>query len=704
MMVNSKELSAKRKQILQQLDKGFTPSILELGMYDLTPYFMDDFDVSLSEAIMLNQNLERGVKHLNERIYFSPPQEEALDFLFKHDKVILSAPTSFGKTLILKEFIFRSQPQSVVYIVPTNALAYELEKSFKINENFKEYTIFDRSENKENIDSKDVESSKLLFIGTQEKFLEVDSNNFQKIDLFIIDEAYKLEESTRNQRGYKLSETFLQSINCTSQKIVLITPQAKFKGFDNYKFSLYESDFNSVEKNFIVLTSDVLYEKFLEIGTQEKSMLFCKSPGQINETYDFLSNKLHDIEYNNTFIEQLALDVHPEWSVVKLLKKGVLTHHGQMPKYVQNKMMNLFNSDHNYKQLLGTNSISEGINTSTKNLFIHPEYGDVNNNLLLIKNTVGRAGRLGEYPVGYIYSTQVIETFVEKEILIELSVSNDEELKELQETKDENKILEFSAEYGLSTDFCKELLNKYKISLRKLRLILDALQIDCRFDGIDNLPFIANRAFRNEYPSSPTNDAILIKGYLQSYYFDNNQKIFLNTYDNMINYYKREKQNQIEKANKKRKSPAQPLSKPYIHVAANVINLYMQFIYSTLEYYIFPIIDIGLDIKHINSTWPFGKNVIESLAICKNKYYKKTFGNLNFDELSEAHLKIIGTLKDYGLSGILKKINISILNDIEARLNIRYSTIDVLNAIVYLSENSVINRDFFKEAKSKYTS
>lgn len=703
-MIRSEDLAAKRKMILQELDKGHIPSILELGMYDLTPYFVDNFNVSLSEAIMLNQNLERGVKHLNEKIYFSPPQQEALDFLFKKDKVILSAPTSFGKTLIVKEFIFRNQPQSVVYIVPTNALAYELEKSFKTNENFKEYTIFDRSENKKNIDSKNIASAKLLFIGTQEKFLEVDSNNSQKIDLFVIDEAYKLEESTQNQRGYKLSETFLQSINYKSKKIILITPQAKFKGFNNFNFSLFESSFNSVEKNFIVLNSGALYEKFLEIGSQEKSILFCKSPGQINETYDYLNNKLHDTEYNNAFIEQLALDVHPEWSVVKLLKKGVLTHHGQMPKYVQNKMINLFNSDYNYKQLLGTNSISEGINTSTKNLFIHPEYGDVNNNLLLIKNTIGRAGRLGEYPIGYVYSTQAIETLVEKEILIELSVSNDEELKELQESKDENKIMELSKEYGLNADFCKELLSKNKISLRKLRLILEALQVDCMFDGIDNLPFIANRAFGNEYPSSPANDAILIKGYLQSYYFDNDQKVFLNTYDNMINYYKREKQKQIERTNKKRKSSKQSLSAPYIHIPAKVINLYMQFIYSTLEYYIFPVIDIGLDIKQINNIWPFGKNVIESLDMCKNKYYKKTFGNLNIDNLSQSHLKIISTLKDYGLSGSLRKINISILDEIESKLNIRYSTIDVLNAIVYLAENSVSNREFFIEVRNKYIS
>lgn len=72
----------------------------------------------------------------------------------------------------------------------------------------------------------------------------------------------------------------------------------------------------------------------------------------------------------------------------------------QMPKYVQNRMINLFNENENYHILFGTNSISEGINTVTKNLFIHPEYNNLKD-LLLLKNTIGRAGRLGRYPIGY---------------------------------------------------------------------------------------------------------------------------------------------------------------------------------------------------------------------------------------------------------------------------------------------------------------
>ena len=100
----------KRKKILNDLDQGKKVSIMELGMYDLTPYFnLDDFDMNLSESIMLNKNYSRKIGHVKEELYFSPPQFKALNCLYEKDRVIISAPTSFGKTLLVKEYIFQKK-------------------------------------------------------------------------------------------------------------------------------------------------------------------------------------------------------------------------------------------------------------------------------------------------------------------------------------------------------------------------------------------------------------------------------------------------------------------------------------------------------------------------------------------------------------------------------------------------------------------
>lgn len=673
-----------RKRILHDIDKGKDISNIELGMYDLTPYFKEDkFDLSLTEAIMLNKNYARKIYHIDKNVFFSPPQYRAFICLLEQNRVMLSAPTSFGKTLLIKEYIFKTRPKNVVYIVPTNALAYELEKSFKQNLNFSDYIIYDKCSDIEMVENSKDREEYLFFIGTQEKFLEIDKGLIGEIDLFVIDEAYKLQDSIKYQRAYKLSETFLESITEKAKKIFLLTPKAKFDGFEKYDFYLYESNFNSVEKNYVVLQKDTFFEQLKEKGKEEKTILFCNSPNQINEAYNQMNiNK--DKKWDTDFVKMLENDVHPDWSVVKLLKSGILTHHGQMPKYVQNRMINLFNESSEYNILFGTNSISEGINTVTKNMFIHPDY-DTNKNILLLKNTVGRAGRLGKYPIGHIYSTSKIDEKLDDEIIISLAISNEEELAEIEDSKNSYKILEFSQENNIEFDLCKEILKKHKFSLSKLGDILNALRKNRNYKDISNLPFIINDAFKKEYNGRLNIDKIIIKGYLQMFYYNKNkEKIQLNDFNDRINFFK-------EKSSKKEHMDN-----------TDIINCYMQFIYSTLEYYIMPVVNIGLELKNKVPNWEFGNNVIESLEMCNKKYFKKTYGNLNVDNLSEAYIKIIGVMKDYGMTAMVKKLSESILEEIQSCLNVRYSTVDVLRAIERLSLTSVSNKSFYLELKRRY--
>lgn len=678
--MNDGKYNGRRKKILEKLDKGKSVSIIELGMYDLTPYFSaDEFDVSLSEAIMLNKNLERKIEHVDLELFFSPPQYKALEALYEKDRVILSAPTSFGKTLLIKEYIYKKKPKSIVYIVPTNALAYELERSFKENEHFSDYIIFDKCSIIEGMNNERMSDEKLFFIGTQEKFLEINPSIMGEVELFVIDEAYKLQESVKGQRAYKLSETFLDSINRNSKKIFLLTPRATLIGFEKYEFYTVKSDFNAVEKHYIVLEED-FFDCLIDKGKNEKTILFCNTPRQINAACESIEDRIKSQKYTD-FIKLLETDIHPDWSVVKLLKMGILTHHGQMPKYVQNRMINLFNESQEYNILFGTNSISEGINTVTKNMFIHPEYNNLKD-ILLLKNTIGRAGRLGKYPIGYIYSVIDVEELVENEIIISLAISEDEELAEIEDSKKEDKIREFGLNNDLDYEFCQELIKRYKISLLKLGKILDALRKNQKYKNIANLPYIAFEAFKNEYSGVLEVDRVLIAGYLQNYYMDGNQKIFLNDFYDRIIHFKKKCKKSLDNT--------------------EILNCYMQFIYSTLEYYIMPIVNIGIEIKERYPEWGFGENVIESLEDCKSRYYTKTYGGLNIDELTEAQKLILSAMKDYGMTGSLKNISVDMLDEIESRLNVRYSTIDVLRAIDYLSQNSVYNKAYYVELKKKY--
>ncbi len=668
----------KRKEILEEIDQGYQPPNIRLGMYDLTPYYASiDFDSSLTEKILLNKNEKRKVHHLREDLYFSPPQIKAYKEIQNHNRIILSAPTSFGKTMLVKEYIFLTKPENVVYIVPTNALAYELERSFKKNEYFSDYLIYDKCSSIQPFQ----DERKRLFVGTQEKYLELDRDELGPIDLFIIDEAYKLKDTVRNQRSYKLSRAFLDSVNTQARKIVLLTPTAVLNGFDRYDFYIYRSDFNVVDKKYVVIEGNEFYYKLLEKGQTEKTILFCETPEKINMAYENIRQLLQE-EKNSDFAEILEREVHPEWSVVKLLKAGILTHHGQMPKYIQNRMLKLFNESKEYNILFGTNSISEGINTVTKNLFIHPDYAHKEDkDILLLKNTVGRAGRLGKYPIGYIYTDCRIEEQIEPEVTITLAISDETEREEITDSLNTEKIASVSTRYQIDYEVCHDIIRKNNISLKNLENILIALNKDRRFPGISNLPFIAKDGMGDGY-YSPYNDTVLIKTYLNNGYNNDGQYVYFNTFSDRVLYIQEQQGGDITK----------------------IINQYMRFIYSTLEYVIMPVVNIGLEIRDRCQNFCFGNNVLESIEECKTKYNFRTYGTLRFDELSDMRKKIISAMKDYGMVNHIKDVDEEKLGEIEMCLGSRYSTFDVLNAIKRLSKESVSenNKKFYSQLVHQY--
>ena len=195
--------------------------------------------------------------------------------------------------------------------------------------------------------------------------------------------------------------------------------------------------------------------------------------------------------------------------------------------------------------------------------------------VLLLKNTVGRAGRLGKYPIGHIFSVGDMEGAVEADITISLAISSEEELLEIEDSKNRERIIEVAEEYNMDSDFFEGLIKKHKVSLTRLAKILDSLRKDRAYSSITNLPYISSDAFGREYTTVPKNDVWLIKGYLQSYYvLANSERIFLNDFNERINFFKIKSKSNWDNT--------------------TIINAYMQFIYSTLEYYIMPMSTMGI--------------------------------------------------------------------------------------------------------------
>lgn len=95
-----------------------------------------------------------------------------------------------------------------------------------------------------------------------------------------------------------------------------------------------------------------------------------------------------------------------DWVVTQCLKNGIGIHHGLVPKYIQKEIINYFNLGV-LKAITSTTTITEGVNTSAKNLIVTlNKKGRKELKRFDAKNIAGRAGRFEKHYSGRIISIQ----------------------------------------------------------------------------------------------------------------------------------------------------------------------------------------------------------------------------------------------------------------------------------------------------------
>jgi len=137
---------------------------------------------------------------MDETFVFHRAQAEVYRRLVDGENVVLSAPTSFGKSKIIDAIIASDKHKNIALIVPTIALIDETR--IRVSEFSHKYKIISQLSQK--IDEKNI------FVFTAERLNGYD--NLPKIDFFVIDEFYKIgalkEDEPRtvslNQAFYKL--------------------------------------------------------------------------------------------------------------------------------------------------------------------------------------------------------------------------------------------------------------------------------------------------------------------------------------------------------------------------------------------------------------------------------------------------------------------------------------------------------------------
>lgn len=646
---------ANREEIIKLLDKSNDLVKLEdLFLFDLSPYYKEKGNDSFfSKQLEFIQDVN-SLKH-DSSISFTSEQIKIYKKIAESKKCIVSAPTSFGKTMLVKEYIFNYQPEKVVFIVPTNSLGDELLEDFKNLFQELDYTIFDSVKNLETINEKSI------FIGTQEKYYNL-IQFYDEIDLFVIDEAYKLTDPIKGSREVILNRSLIDTLEI-SNKIILLMPLVNtIRGLEQLNFDTLKSDYAPVAKNFFSV-KDLNKKIIEEVRSNDKTnLIYFNSPTELEKFY--LKN-LKDLklrkESDNNWITRVEEDFHPDWLPISAIKSGVGIHYGPMPKFIQQKVINLFN--HSFlNNLLSTNSIIEGVNTPTKNIYITTSRDILGNkNLVKYKNLIGRAGRLGKHKVGNIYYHEKhkvkfeeanipfekidIEFVLEKHSeIVEINRVDDidEGLFSVDPNADESQnslkgLLEDSNYLGVPDVEVRSLLNKHGFTLKQLRTLLDYVHKDNLFllgiigkiiRGIDN----------------------------ESFKVSLNHKF--NTFKEMVE----------ELCAKK---PEEEKSKN--------ISALIDMIYSVLPFKIIPLINFTLDINDLyvlhNERSLVKNDVIKEARQKKAQFYNKFIG---IENPTHESLVIVNKLFEYGIP--YQRVN-PYLKEISKNLPNKFSIHDIKKII-----------------------
>lgn len=166
-------------------------------------------------------------------------QKELSDLILSKQNVVVSAPTSFGKSLLIEEIVASGIYTNIVIIQPTLALLDETR--IKLKRYFDQYKVIVRTSQSASTEKGNI------FLLTAERVLEYP--DMPDIELLIIDEFYKLSKQREDNRANILNIAFLRLMKNPSCRFYLLGPNIDniSPGFlEKYNAVFYKTDYSLV--------------------------------------------------------------------------------------------------------------------------------------------------------------------------------------------------------------------------------------------------------------------------------------------------------------------------------------------------------------------------------------------------------------------------------------------------------------------------
>jgi len=338
-------------------------------------------------------------------------QSEVSLTLLSGNSVVLSAPTSFGKSLLIEEIVSSNLYKDIVIIQPTLALLDETRKKLRKYRDFYNIVVSTTQQPRNDVGN--------IFLFTGERV--ADYQYFLNVDFFIIDEFYKLSLDRDDERAATLNHALYKLLKLTSKFYFLgpnirTIPPELIQKYDplwkHTEFSTVAVDEFPMEQGLNEKERPTALYKLL-VSLNEPTLVYCSSP---KKTVDLANGFLryldsHGIDLANIerkqnldIIDWISENIHPGWSLNQGLRSGVAFHNASLPRHLGSALVDSFNNQ-GIRYLFCTSTLIEGVNTSAKNVVLYDKAkGRKKIDFFDYKNIAGRSGRMFTHFIGRVFN------------------------------------------------------------------------------------------------------------------------------------------------------------------------------------------------------------------------------------------------------------------------------------------------------------
>lgn len=381
--------------------------VRQVGLY---PYVDQRKPRSFADQVTIEAHRVPGIR---ETRLFHSLQLEVFQGLVRGDNVVLSAPTSVGKSLVIDAVLATGRHRTSVIVVPTIALIDETRR--RVGEALgQSHDIITHPAQTRLLDGRPT-----VYVLTQERALA--RKDLEDVDFFVIDEFYKLDlrGGDEDERAIDLNLCFHRFARQGAQFYLIGPNISDVRGLHSeYRHVFLPSPFSTVALDVTHLNlkkddperGSRLVELCAAFDTP--TLVYCQSPRSAREAANLIYTKanLPEVDATRDAVEWLESHFPAEWEVIQALRRGVGIHHGAVPRALQQYMVRAF-EDGSIRFLVCTSTMIEGVNTVAENVVIFDRRSGTRTlDDFTFRNIAGRAGRMNRYFIGKVF---VLEEAVE---------------------------------------------------------------------------------------------------------------------------------------------------------------------------------------------------------------------------------------------------------------------------------------------------